>query len=285
MATIASIKRTLVARLTPAVGASEASAMAVEILEWALGLDRTRQLLEQDRSVEPETGQRIDEVARRVVAGSPLQYVLGYAWFMGMRLKVDENVLIPRPETAELVDHITDDLARRPDLRVLDIGTGSGCIAIALARALPFAEVTATDISAGALAVAAQNARALKVKIDFVEADILKADTEKTLMKEYDVIVSNPPYIAQRERAGMDARVYEQEPAAALFVPDNDPLVFYRAIARFAGKVLAPEGALYFEINPLFVSELRVLLNAEGFGNVDIIRDYKGNYRFAICRR
>jgi release factor glutamine methyltransferase len=219
---------------------------------------------------------------QRVVSGEPLQYVLGTAFFMGMELRVTPATLIPRPETSQLVDRIVDDMSSRADLRVLDIGTGSGCIAIALARALKFADVNAVDISDEALAVAAENAATLRTDVHFSHADALNMPP---MPNAYDVIVSNPPYIAEHERTDMDARVYDYEPATALFVPDADPLMFYRAIARFAAQSLRPSGKLYFEINPLFVNQLREMLTDTGFADVDIVRDFRGNLRFAICQR
>jgi release factor glutamine methyltransferase len=211
-----------------------------------------------------------------------MQYVLGKAYFMGMELRVTAATLIPRPETAQLVDRIIDDFGSAKDVRLLDIGTGSGCIAIALARGLKFADISAIDISADALDVARENARNMYVSVNFERADALQLQARPN---SYDVIVSNPPYIAEAERADMDARVYDHEPATALFVPDSDPLLFYRAIAVYAHTALSPHGSLYFEINPLFVNQLRDMLTSVGFSKVDTVRDFRGNIRFAICQR
>ncbi|MDE6467512.1 MAG: peptide chain release factor N(5)-glutamine methyltransferase, partial [Muribaculaceae bacterium] len=190
------------------------------------------------------------------------------------------SVLIPRPETAGLVALITDRYGCRPDLQVLDIGTGSGCIAISLARALPFCRIDAIDISAAALDIAQRNAAALKAKVNFIQSDILAAEPPRA---RYDIIVSNPPYIGESEKSDMDSRVLDHEPHGALFVPDNDPLLFYRTIARYGIKALKPGGRLYFEINSLYAVQMRDMLAAEGYSDIDVLRDYRGNYRFATA--
>jgi release factor glutamine methyltransferase len=279
--TVSQLKQQILAQLTPAVGSEEAAAMMREIFFAVRGYSPTDIVIYGYRDLTDQTVARVNAIVARVVAGEPLQYVLGAAFFMGMQFKVTPATLIPRPETSQLVDRIVDDMGNITDARVLDIGTGSGCIAIALARALKFADVTAIDISADALAVAAENAAALRAKVTFRQSDALNL---AAVTDAYDVIVSNPPYIADSERADMDSRVYDHEPASALFVPDSDPLLFYRAIAQFAATALRPAGKLYFEINPLFVNRLRDMLSAH-FSNVDIVRDYRGNLRFAICQR
>lgn len=285
MATILQTKKQITDTLTPVVGTDEARAMAAEMLTTLLGLSPAQLVINGTRSLEPVSDSTLNGWTQRVVAGEPLQYILGHAWFMGMNLKVTPAVLIPRPETAGLVDMITDRYAGASDLSVLDVGTGSGCIAIALARALSFADVTAVDVSEAALDVARENAKALHTTINFRQMDILTASSEAFTAGSFDIVVSNPPYIAMHEKAKMEARVYDHEPTGALFVPDDDPLVFYNAIARLSQSWLKPGGRLYFEINPLFADGLKKLLNGLGFSDVDIIRDYKGNYRYAVCQR
>jgi release factor glutamine methyltransferase len=280
--TVTELKQYICNTLSAEVDADEATAMMREIFRAVRGYSPTDIVIYGHREVSADTEARVREAVQRVVDGEPLQYVLGTAYFMGMELRVTPATLIPRPETSQLVDRIVDDMGKRADLRVLDIGTGSGCIAIALARALKFADVNALDISDDALAVAAGNAAAQRASVCFAHGDALSLAAEPD---GYDVIVSNPPYIAESERADMEARVYAHEPATALFVPDADPLLFYRAIARFAAASLRSGGRLYFEINPLFVNQLREMLSAEGFANVDTVRDYRGNIRFAICQR
>lgn len=232
-----------------------------------------------------ETGEsverRIDETVGRLLDGEPIQYIFGKARFYGMNLKVTPDVLIPRPETEELVDLIVNDRGGERDLRVLDVCTGSGCIAIALARNLPFSEVDAIDISREALAVARENASELKAAVSFKEGDALRMGADGA---EYDIIVSNPPYIAEHERAEMDRNVLEHEPALALFVPDADPLRFYVAIARYALVALKEQGGLYFEINPLYASDLAGQMKAMGWSDVSILPDMQKKNRFLIAR-
>lgn len=264
-------------RLTPSLGKGEAEAAARIIFEDVAGYDRKYIFVNGDREVLDFVQSRINAAVDKVLAGEPVQYAVGRAQFMGNSFAVSPAVLIPRPETAGLVDIITSDYSGRSDLRVLDIGTGSGCIAISLARALPFCRVTAIDVSAAAIAVARLNAASLKVNIDFVEADILTAVPPRGL---YDIIVSNPPYVTQSESADMDARVLDYEPGAALFVPDDDPLRFYRAIAAYGRAALKSGGMLYFEINQNFPDKTVTLLESKGFVDVAARRDFKGNYRY-----
>ncbi|MDE6825792.1 MAG: peptide chain release factor N(5)-glutamine methyltransferase [Paramuribaculum sp.] len=221
---------------------------------------------------------KLNAVVDRLVAGEPIQYILGYADFYGMRFAVNPSVLIPRPETAELVDLIVSDAGRRPDLSVLDLCTGSGCIAVALARNLPFSRVEAVDISADALSVARTNSAALRASVSFLQADVLTMTPPAA--PEFDIIVSNPPYIPESDRADMDRNVLEHEPSIALFVPDADPLRFYDAITRYASQALRPGGYLYFEINPDFSDRIVSNLRAAGYDDVCAVRDIHGRYRF-----
>jgi len=268
--------------LTPSLGHNEAKATARLLLEDDLGVNPTTLALRGERVLEPETVSRYERFIARINAGEPPQYVIGSARFMGMDLKVTPATLIPRPETAELVDLIVDHSGGKADLQVCDLGTGSGCIAIALARALPFAKVVAIDDSAKALEVARENGKRLSGGVTFVQADILNDLPHPS--EPYDIIVSNPPYIADSERAGIEARVKEHEPASALFVPDSDPLRFYKAIADYALDALAHSGKMYFEINPMFADRLVSMLAAKGFG-CEVLRDSFGKNRFAVCAR
>ncbi|MBD5175178.1 MAG: peptide chain release factor N(5)-glutamine methyltransferase [Bacteroidales bacterium] len=271
------------AELGTALGSeAEGEAAARIVLEDVAGYDRKYLFMYPDRELLDETRQRIQAVVDRIKAGEPVQYAVGRARFMGMDFKVTPDVLIPRPETEGLCDTIVRDADGRSDLRVLDIGTGSGCIAVSLARALPFAQVDAMDVSPASLAVARENAQQLGAKVNFIQADILTAKAPEAY---YDIIVSNPPYVCRSEEVDMDERVSDREPALALFVPDDDPLKFYRAICRYASRGLKPGGRLYFEINSRFPEEMRRLMEDEGFTDVDVTRDYKGNYRFASGKR
>ena len=211
----------------------------------------------------------------------PLQYILGKARFHGHSFAVTPATLIPRPETEQLVDMIVD---QNPgsDLRVLDIGTGSGCIAISLARALKFAHVTATDISPQALAVAQQNAAALKTRVSFVQQDIL---TTQAPREAWDIIVSNPPYITMSERSAMERNVLDYEPGSALFVPDDNPMLYYRPIAAYASLALASAGRLYLEINRAMGSQVVQTLQQAGLKNIQLHNDFNGNPRFATATK
>lgn len=284
MTTVAAYYRECVAELTRILGSEgEGKAAASIIFEDAAGMSRTYIFANGDREASEYARGKIDAAIALVRAGEPVQYAVGKAQFMGNTYTVSRAVLIPRPETAGLVDHITDRYGARSDLRVLDIGTGSGCIAVSLARALPFARVDAVDISDEALAIARRNAADLRAKVNFEKLDILKAPAPDAA--SYHIIVSNPPYICRSESAEMDRRVLDNEPDSALFVPDSDPLLFYRAIAEYATAALLPGGGLFLEINSRFPEETRKLLESCGFTDIDITRDYLGNYRYAVCSR
>ena len=281
--TLEECNKLLTSKLTAALDAGEARSTVRLLLEDVAFASPVDVMCHGERPLEPETVDLLLSMADRIAAGQPPQYVVGRARFCGMYLRVTPATLIPRPETEGLVDIITDRHRGGRDLRVLDIGTGSGCIAIALSRALPFARVDACDISTEALEVARDNARQLRAAVDFFQCDILHEPLPDSPL--YDVIVSNPPYIARSEAAEMEARVLDFEPHSALFVDDADPLLFYRAIARYARAALRSEGTLYFEINPLFAKQLVDMLHAEGFARVDVQRDYCGRQRFAIAQR
>ena len=247
----------------------EARWMVRIIFEKLKGWNRTEMMIRADQEISPYIAGKVDEITRRL---------LGEARFYGLTLNVTPDVLIPRPETEELVDMIVADAHGRSDLRVMDLCTGSGCIAIALARNLPFAEVTAVDISAKALEVAPGNATLTKTTIHFRNADVLSLPRPDKA--DMDIIVSNPPYIAESERTAMDPNVLDHEPSLALFVPDSDPLKFYRAISSYSRLALRPGGRLYFEINPLFAPQLRSMLEADGWTEITVTPDMQRKQRF-----
>lgn len=284
MSTVDETFRRVRQRLQQVLGPDEGDAAARIIFEDTACYDRKYLFMNGDREMLPFTAEKIDRVADRVAGGEPVQYAVGKARFMGNDYRVTPAVLIPRPETAGLVDMICKEYDGRSDLRVLDIGTGSGCIAISLARALPFSSVTAFDISAEALAVARDNARSLGVSVDFRQTDILKAEPGGD-SRSFDIVVSNPPYICRSEGADMDARVLDHEPAQALFVPDDDPLLFYTAIGRYALGALKPGGTLWFEINALYHADVVAMLLRQGYSDAEAYRDYRGLYRYvrAVC--
>ena len=230
-----------------------------------------------DSEVPPFVVEKMRHAVQRLLRHEPIQHIVGVAHFHGHRFAVSKHTLIPRPETEQLVDMIVDRNHDAPDLCVLDIGTGSGCIACSLARALRFAEVHAFDISQPALDLAAENARNLGVKVAFHHVDILNAVPQP---QQFHIIVSNPPYICMHEQQLMEDNVLRYEPHSALFVPDNDPLLFYRAIARYASVALKPGGKLYFEINAAYGNDTAKLLSNFHFADIEVVRDFYGRDRF-----
>lgn len=279
-----SVLQSIRQRLAPKYGDGEAREMGRIIFENLKGWSPVDLAIRQDEEISEFIRQKVDQVVDRLLNDEPIQQIFGVADFYGMKLKVTPDTLIPRPETEELVDLIVKDNQQK-DLRVLDCGTGTGCIAIALKRNLPFPEVTAIDISDKALAVARENAKNLRAQVDFRHADMIRLP-ESLDGKQFDVIVSNPPYIAEHERAAMDRNVLDYEPATALFVPDSDPLKFYRAILEAAKDgMAAPNGKLYFEINPLYADQLQALATRLGFADIQLIRDTDGKQRFLTLRK
>ncbi len=215
-----------------------------------------------------------------LIKGTPLQYILGKASFLDWDFTVNEDVLIPRPETEEFVTLISESIHNNTELNIIDIGTGSGCIAIALNK-LTNANVTAVDISTGALNIAKQNAVNLDADIKFIKLDILDKEQWKETESKYDIIVSNPPYVRELEKKLIQDNVLHFEPGLALFVDNSNPLIFYNAIANFALTNLKPNGELWFEINEYLASEMKELLEPN-FSNIKIIKDFRGKDRF--CR-
>lgn len=269
--------REICADLSAVYPAPEAEAIARALFEFYHNLDRTDLYL--DPHAEIGENRALESAVRQVVNGRPWQYATGEASFCGLPLAVDERVLIPRPETEELVRWIVDD-HRGAAPKILDVGTGSGAIAIALMRGLPGSEAIAIDVSDDALDLARENAGRCGVGIRFERCDILH---EKPAGK-FDVVVSNPPYVRLSERAAMRGNVLDYEPHAALFVPDDDPLLFYRAIAGWGFRGLTPGGRLYFEINEAFGPETAQLLAGLGYHEVELRQDLFGKDRMVKGR-
>ena len=241
------IKQALKKQLADQFESVELAPILSILIEHITGWDQVQQVIQKDNSISEAQTKAFETAAEALLAGRPIQYITGKAWFMGEAYTVNEQVLIPRPETEELVDWVIEYAAiKGKALRILDIGTGSGCIAIALKKALPEATVAAIDISPGALKIAEANASALKTAIEFIVLDILNT---AFLPGQYDVIISNPPYIPMQEMKNMELQVTDHEPNIALFVPDEDPLLFYKAIARLAKLHLSSNGQLFFEIH------------------------------------
>lgn len=268
-------------RLLPVYPDGEAEAMTRVIVEELLGYTPVDAVLKSDAPVSDFMQSHADAVVERLLRYEPIQYIFGKASFCGLELKVTPAVLIPRPETAGLVDMIVKEWGERTDLHVMDFCTGSGCIAVALARGLKFPIVDAVDISSDALAVARENAASLKVKVSFRQEDVMTLVPPVEPL--YDIIVSNPPYITDRERADMERNVLDYEPEIALFVPDSEPLRYYEPIGVYALKALKPGGKLYFEINPDYAGAMTSMLESVGFKDVVTEADMYGKQRFIIA--
>ena len=249
--------------------------LAYWILEESTGMTRTEILFGCKDTKKNVYAQEIEVILQKLRAHEPIQYVFGHTEWMGLDLRVTPATLIPRPETAELVEWVLHVADKNKPLRVLDIGTGSGCIAIALKKAAPNWQVTGLDISHEALDVAKENAERNNVAIHWQQADILSLCS----LPMVDIIVSNPPYICEKEKVDMQARVLDYEPARALFVPDNDPLLFYRKIASLKGAPI-----LFFEINEAYGEQVCSMLRTIGYTNVELKKDMYGKTRMVFGR-
>ena len=269
--------------LLPVYGAVEAESFFYLILEHKLKMRRIDLALQPDSDLAEEQIVEWNSILKELLDEVPIQYLLGATSFYGLDFEVNAIVLIPRPETEELVDWILSDYKKEPieDCKILDIGTGSGCIAIALAKNISQSETTAIDVSQEALELAQTNAQTNDVVVTFLCQNILETED---LQGQFDVIVSNPPYVRTLEKAEIKKNVLEHEPHLALFVDDNDALLFYRKIAALAQKNLKENGKLYFEINQYLGLEMIDLLNSMGFVAVELRKDIYGNDRM-ICGR
>jgi release factor glutamine methyltransferase len=229
---------------------------------------------------------RFEEILSELKMNKPVQYILGYSWFYGMKFIVNEDVLIPRPETEELVRKVISHFSfLKSQISILDIGTGSGCIAIALKKNLPNAIVSAMDISSKALDVAKRNAEMNEVKINFIQDDIFHLRTSDSVRRNFDIIVSNPPYVPLSDKPSLHQRVIAFEPHLALFADENDSLNFYKAISDVALQLLRPNGELYFEIHESAGCKVKELLSTKGFKNIDVIKDIQGKNRIIKATR
>ena len=260
--------------LTDSYSDGEVSALTRIIATELLGVSQIAFYLKDDITLTTEQQTLLDNAIERLKKQEPIQYILGYSDFCGLKFKVTPATLIPRPETSELVEWITSEATGKE--RILDIGTGSGCIAVSLAHKLPQSKVTAWDISPDALAVATENSKANGCAVEFEEVDIL---AYKPTGEQFDIIVSNPPYIKENEKAAMHSNVLDWEPHTALFVPDSDPLLFYRAIAEKGLTLLKTGGRLYFEINRAHGKETMEMLAALGYTDIELRKDFAENDR------
>jgi release factor glutamine methyltransferase len=273
----------LLAKLYEMYDTREAANIADMVIEHVTGQRKIERILYKDLPVTEEQQQTLEALSQQLLQHKPVQYILGEAWFAGMKLYVNEHVLIPRPETEELVELIVEELGsgkskEENDLSIIDIGTGSGCIPIGLKKRLSNAEVYAVDISEGALEVAQKNAQQQEVEVHFSELDFLDEGSWKQLPL-FDIIVSNPPYIKKSEEQTMAKNVLEYEPHVALFVPDEDALKFYKAIAEFAKTHLKTDGKVFVEINEALGQHVVELFEQSSFKDVMLKKDMQGKDR------
>ena len=260
--------------------AGEISALTRIIATELLGVPQMTFFLKDDITLTARQQALLDNAIERLKRQEPIQYILGYSDFCGLRFKVTPATLIPRPETSELVEWVASEATGNE--RILDIGTGSGCIAVSLANKMPQSEVTAWDISAEALTVATENSRSNGTEVLFEQVDIIAYQPEE---KQFDIIVSNPPYIKENEKSAMHSNVLDWEPHTALFVPDSDPLLFYRTIAKKGLTLLKPGGTLYFEINRAHGAETVEMLAGLGYTGIELRKDFADNDRMIKATR
>ena len=285
---IKNYKSQFVTQLLPIYDAQEVESFFYLIMENKRQLRRIDLALDINLAFSETEIQEWNSILGKLKLQIPIQYILGSTEFYGLPFLVNENVLIPRPETEELVQWIISNnltIQKSNNLKILDIGTGSGCIAISLAKNLPNATVFALDISEKALAISQKNAEINNVNVNFINKDILKINDFKDLTTQFDIIVSNPPYVRNLEKAEINKNVLDNEPHLALFVEDEDALIFYRKIAQLAQENLAENGQLYFEINQYLGKETKELVEKLNFQNIELRKDIYGNDRMIFCKK
>lgn len=268
--------------LTGLYNETETDGLIRLIVEAVCGWSFTMQQIRKDEKIGSAKSIKIQSIVTRLKQHEPIQYILGETYFFGLQLKVTTAVLIPRPETEELVDIVIKETVEN-GCSILDIGTGSGCIALALKSRLTNASISGVDISEKALEIARENGILNRLNVQFFQADIL--NWKKFDWSLFDVIVSNPPYVTESEKKQMHKNVLDYEPSNALFVDNTDPLLFYRTIAQFALEKLSPNGKIYFEINENYGPETKNLLSGFGFTKIDIVTDIHGKNRFLKATR
>jgi len=276
------IERYMHAELDAQYGEAEVRAFVAMLFEAFLGWDRAHLLLHREGTIDQSDLLRFHWAVEDLREWRPIQHIVGYTDFCDCRIRVTPDVLVPRPETEEMVSWLcARQAACMPD-SILDLCTGSGCIAIALKKAFPGTAVTAVDISPAALALARRNAEENGTEVEFVEGDVLDPAQLSIVNSQFSIIISNPPYVRESERAVMAANVLDYDPAMALFVPDDDPLRFYRAIGAFAAGHLAPQGLLALEINEALAAETCALLQSQGF-TTEVHEDFRGKPRMVTA--
>lgn len=284
------LKNNFISSLSNLYETSEINEIFYECVSFVTGKTRSQIIMSLSDPASNEVAESCGEMLKRLQTGEPMQYVLGFEWFDGMKFHVDSRVLIPRPETIALVEETEKILNAKCGMqnaekyRILDIGTGSGAIAVSIKKRIPASEVVAADISEGALEVASANAKYNGADVNFICDDAL-SDSFLKGHAPFDMIVSNPPYICPDEKAEMRTNVLDFEPHLALFVPQNDPLLFYNKIAKFALLNLAADGALLFETNAAYVQDVAEMMRQTGFINVCTIKDCFDKDRFVVGRK
>lgn len=263
-------------------GEQETLSMLNLLIQHFYGLSRADQSLQPDFRLTETEMLKLHFAVKKLKKEEPIQYLIGETEFAGLTIQVNTDVLIPRPETEELVEKIISENSEKNNLTLLDIGTGSGCIALSLKKRLPQSTVVAIDVSAEALAVAAQNKDLNNLDVSFVQLDILNKNTRNTLGM-YNLIVSNPPYVTETDKRQMQNNVINYEPHLALFVTDDDPLLFYREIAEFALSHLKEKGSLWFEINEALADEVIGFLESKAYGTIELHNDVHNKARFVSC--
>ncbi len=283
---VRNLRKHFASLLEPIYGPDEANALIMKLFEHHFNINRITMALNPELNLNDMEHDIIEKSVNELLTNRPVQYVIGKEVFCDIDFFVDENVLIPRPETEELVYHIKHEFEGKLGVNavceVLDIGTGSGCIAVSLAKLLNNSHITAIDISTRALDIARKNSLANHVSVDFIQADIL---SRPQFDRTFDLIVSNPPYVCDSEKRDMRANVLDFEPSTALFVSDDDPLLFYREIVNLAQHSLKPDGAVWFEINEHFGEDTVLLCRNNGFSDTSVFRDFRGRDRFVRAKR
>jgi release factor glutamine methyltransferase len=278
---------------------AEAANIASLAIEHITGLSKTERAVKKYEQLSASQFNQLQKHLQRLKTGEPIQYIMNKCWFYGMELYVDKNVLIPRPETEELVQWIIDDLKasgkdvfiRRPmeadettQLKILDVGTGSGCIALALKRIMPKAEVWGCDVSEEALNVARRNGSIQDIRVDFQGLNFLD-EAQQKLLPTVDIIVSNPPYVPLKDKEQMHSNVVDHEPHTALFVSDKDPLIFYKALAEFGKKRLYNNGSIYMEIHEELGQNVIHLFKENGYAHTELRKDMQGKNRMVKAKK
>jgi len=279
--TLKQLEKYFIDELIPVYGSDEAAQLFYLTAEHISGLNRSELILKNDFQLDAKTEDAYKNTLSALTEGKPLQHIFEEAWFYGLKFRVNSSVLIPRPETEELVHWILETASGFPFSHLLDVGTGTGCIAITLQKKLDSVKAEAMDISSDALMIAKQNAVANEADIAFIQADILGYEG----IESYDLIVSNPPYITPKERQEMHHNVLGYEPELALFVTEENPLIFYKSIADFAVRHLDARGFLFFEINEYLGKEMIEMLEDKGFANIHLKKDMQGKDRMIRCNK